>query len=76
MEQSSGPVDALQTQRLRRAAGSEDMSGKTRASCFLAGVNSIFYGLKLLTTPNPGCDKNRELMERLGMEPPIHPPPR
>jgi biotin synthase len=33
----------------------------------LAGANSIFYGPKLLTTPNPGPDRDRELMERLGL---------
>jgi biotin synthase len=37
--------------------------------CFLAGANSIFYGPKLLTTPNPGTDRDVELMERLGLTP-------
>ena len=27
-----------------------------QALCFLAGANSIFYGDKLLTTPNPDAD--------------------
>jgi biotin synthase len=43
------------------------MSEETQALCFLAGANSIFYGPKLLTTPNPGPDRDRELMERLGL---------
>ena len=54
---------------VRLSAGREDMSEETQALCFLAGANSIFYGPKLLTTPNPGCDRDRELMVRLGMEP-------
>jgi biotin synthase len=54
---------------VRLSAGREDMSEETQALCFLAGANSIFYGPKLLTTPNPGRDRDRELMERLGMSP-------
>jgi biotin synthase len=52
---------------VRLSAGREDMSEETQALCFLAGANSIFYGPKLLTTPNPGRDRDRELMGRLGM---------
>ena len=48
-------------------AGREDMSDEMQALCFLAGANSIFYGSKLLTTPNPGTDRDLELMERLGL---------
>ncbi len=54
---------------VRLSAGREDMSEETQALCFLAGANSIFYGPKLLTTPNPGRDRDRELMGRLGMQP-------
>jgi biotin synthase len=54
---------------VRLSAGREDMSEETQALCFLAGANSIFYGPKLLTTPNPGRDRDRELMERLGLTP-------
>jgi biotin synthase len=56
---------------VRLSAGREDMSEETQALCFLAGANSIFYGPKLLTTPNPGRDRDRDLMERLGLEPMI-----
>ncbi len=52
---------------VRLSAGREDMSEETQALCFLAGANSIFYGPKLLTTPNPGRDRDRELMNRLGL---------
>jgi len=54
---------------VRLSAGREDMSEETQALCFLAGANSIFYGPKLLTTPNPGRDRDRELMARLGLGP-------
>jgi len=54
---------------VRLSAGREDMSEETQALCFLAGANSIFYGPKLLTTPNPGPDRDRELMQRLGLRP-------
>jgi biotin synthase len=54
---------------VRLSAGREDMSEETQALCFLAGANSIFYGPKLLTTPNPGRDMDRDLMDRLGMSP-------
>jgi biotin synthase len=54
---------------VRLSAGREDMSDETQALCFLAGANSIFYGPRLLTTPNPGRDRDRELMERLGLSP-------
>ena len=54
---------------VRLSAGREDMSEETQALCFLAGANSIFYGPKLLTTPNPGRDRDRDLMDKLGMSP-------
>jgi biotin synthase len=54
---------------VRLSAGREDMSEETQALCFLAGANSIFYGPRLLTTPNPGRDRDRDLMDKLGMSP-------
>jgi len=52
---------------VRLSAGREDMSPETQALCFLAGANSIFYGPKLLTTANPQPDRDRRLLDRLGM---------
>ncbi|HXZ23038.1 MAG TPA: biotin synthase BioB [Pseudolabrys sp.] len=52
---------------VRLSAGREDMSDETQALCFLAGANSIFYGPKLLTTPNPGPDRDMALLDRLGL---------
>jgi biotin synthase len=54
---------------VRLSAGREDMSEETQALCFLAGANSIFYGPKLLTTPNPAPDRDRRLLDRLGLVP-------
>jgi biotin synthase len=52
---------------VRLSAGREAMSEELQALCFLAGANSIFYGPKLLTTPNPGRDRDQALMVRLGL---------
>ena len=46
---------------VRLSAGREEMSDETQALCFLAGANSIFYGERLLTTPNPVAGKDRAL---------------
>jgi biotin synthase len=52
---------------VRLSAGREDMSEETQALCFVAGANSIFYGPKLLTTANPERDRDRVLMDKLGL---------
>lgn len=54
---------------VRLSAGREEMSDETQALCFLAGANSIFYGARLLTTPNPVADHDRALFARLGITP-------
>ena len=54
---------------VRLSAGREAMSEEMQALCFLAGANSIFYGEKLLTTPNPATHADRTLFERLGLQP-------
>ncbi len=54
---------------VRLSAGRESMSESTQAFCFFAGANSIFYGEKLLTTPNPLPDKDKFLFQKLGIEP-------
>jgi biotin synthase len=54
---------------VRLSAGRESMNDEAQALCFLAGANSIFYGEKLLTTPNPAENKDKELFERLGIVP-------
>lgn len=54
---------------VRLSAGREQMSEQTQAMCFMAGANSIFYGCKLLTTPNPKEDKDLALFLKLGLNP-------
>ena len=60
---------AMPRSMVRLSAGREDMSEETQTLCFLAGANSIFYGPKLLTTPNSAQDRDRALMDRLGLSP-------
>ena len=57
----------MPTSMVRLSAGREDMREETQALCFLAGANSIFYGPKLLTTPNPGRDRDMRLLDKLGL---------
>ncbi len=55
--------------RVRLSAGRESMPEALQALCFLAGANSVFYGDRLLTTPNPETLRDRLLFERLGLRP-------
>lgn len=43
------------------------MNEQMQALCFMAGANSIFYGCKLLTTPNPAEDSDMLLFKKLGI---------
>ena len=52
---------------VRLSAGREQMSDEMQALCFLAGANSIFYGSRLLTTPNPQESADHLLFQRLGL---------
>jgi biotin synthase len=54
---------------VRLSAGREDMSDEMQAWCFYAGANSIFFGEKLLTAPNPLPEQDMGLMARLGVYP-------
>ena len=64
---------AMPASRVRLAAGRASMSQEAQALCFLAGANSIFTGNKLLTTPNPGDDHDKALLEKMGLEPLVLP---
>jgi len=59
----------LPTSYVRLSAGRMQMSEPLQALCFLAGANSIFYGERLLTTPNPAADGDRALFDKLGLRP-------
>jgi biotin synthase len=54
---------------VRLSAGRTEMSTEAQALCFMAGASSIFAGEKLLTTPNPGDDKDTEMFSLLGLTP-------
>jgi biotin synthase len=53
--------------RVRLSAGRSAMSEAIQALCFFAGANSIFYGDKLLTTSNPEAERDRALLDKLGL---------
>ena len=57
----------MPTSFVRLSAGREQMSDEAQALCLLAGANSVFVGDELLTTDNPGQDKDAALFERLGV---------
>ncbi|KAI5916154.1 biotin synthase BioB [Thauera sp. 2A1] len=52
---------------VRLSAGREEMDEALQALCFMAGANSMFYGDRLLTTPNPQTGRDRKLLDRLDM---------
>ena len=53
---------------MRLSAGRSQMTDELQALCLHAGASSIFLGDQLLTTPNPGDDHDRELLDRLDMQ--------
>jgi biotin synthase len=52
---------------VRLSAGRSQMSDELQALCYFAGANSVFYGERLLTTPNAESDRDRDLFGRLGL---------
>lgn len=59
----------MPTSYVRLSAGREYMNEQTQALCFMAGANSVFYGCKLLTTPNPDENKDLALFKKLNINP-------
>jgi biotin synthase len=57
----------MQNSLVRLSAGREQMDAPLQALCFLAGANSVFYGEKLLTTPNPSAESDLDLFGKLGI---------
>lgn len=51
---------------IRLSAGRENMSEELQTLCFLVGVNSIFYGEKLLTANNAEPQRDDLLLDKLG----------
>jgi biotin synthase len=59
----------LPLSKIRLSAGRASLSKEGQALCLFAGANSIFYGDKLLTTPNPGENEDLGLLETLNLRP-------
>ena len=53
--------------RVRLSAGRTSLSREAQLMCMLAGANSIFYGEKLLTTPNPEEEEDLALLKDAGL---------
>jgi biotin synthase len=53
--------------RVRLSAGRTEMSREAQTLALYAGANSIFYGERLLTTPNPESDEDRALLRDAGL---------
>jgi biotin synthase len=78
--ENSPPVDPIELVRLiattrisfprarvRLSAGRSGMTRELQALCFVAGANSIFFGEKLLTAPNPSATDDAGLFQALGL---------
>jgi biotin synthase len=74
------PVDSLELVRLvattriafpkarvRLSAGRDHMSRELQVLCFFAGANSIFFGEKLLTAPNPEASEDAAMFRAVGL---------
>jgi biotin synthase len=81
--QDAAPVDSIELvrfiatariafpqARVRLSAGRDRMSRELQVLCFLAGANSIFFGDKLLTAPNPSAEGDAELFRAMGLPEP------
>lgn len=78
--ENAAPVDPIQLVRLvattriafpqarvRLSAGRDRMSAELQVLCFFAGANSIFFGDRLLTAPNPDASEDGELFRAMGL---------
>lgn len=78
--ENAAPVDSIELVRLiavariafpkarvRLSAGRDRMSRELQILCFLAGANSIFFGEKLLTAPNPSAQGDADLFKAMGL---------
>jgi biotin synthase len=53
--------------RVRLSAGRTSLSREAQMLCLMAGANSIFFGEKLLTTPNPDAEEDLSLLRDAGL---------
>ncbi|MDP9035751.1 MAG: biotin synthase BioB [Myxococcota bacterium] len=54
--------------RVRLSAGRSELGREAQMLALYAGANSIFYGDRLLTTPNPEADEDRALLRDAGLK--------
>ncbi|MCL2778218.1 MAG: biotin synthase BioB [Polyangiaceae bacterium] len=54
--------------RVRLSAGRSSLSREAQLMCMLAGANSIFFGDKLLTTPNSNESDDLDLLRAAGLK--------
>jgi biotin synthase len=59
----------MPTAKVRLSAGRTALPREAQLLCLYAGANSIFYGDRLLTTPNPDVSEDRSLLEVAGLAP-------
>jgi biotin synthase len=52
---------------VRLSAGRSEIPREAQLLCLYAGANSIFYGEKLLTTPNPDQNEDATLLREAGL---------
>lgn len=53
--------------RVRLSAGRTELSQEAQLICMYVGANSIFYGEKLLTTPNPDENADLQMLKNAGL---------
>ncbi|HJZ55058.1 MAG TPA: biotin synthase BioB [Gemmataceae bacterium] len=58
---------AFPRSRVRLSAGRDRMSRELQVLCFLAGADSVFFGEKLLTAPNPRESEDEALFRAIGV---------
>jgi biotin synthase len=79
--ENAAPVEALEMVRMiatarivmpkarvRLSAGRSNLAKEAQILCLMAGANSIFYGEKLLTTPNADTQEDLALIEAAGLK--------
>lgn len=55
--------------KVRLSAGRSELPREAQLLCLYAGANSIFYGDRLLTTPNPDTVDDDDLVRTAGLKP-------
>jgi len=54
--------------KVRLSAGRTDLTREAQLLCLYVGANSIFYGDRLLTTPNPDTNEDAMLLDAAGLQ--------